>query len=70
MADIDSTQLGGSYDEHYALLDHWTDFELLQYWLLYNGVFDGGEGMLNELKRLCVGDPRCNTRSDVQNQNI
>lgn len=52
MAEIDSAQLHQTYKESYDLLDQYSDFELLQYWITYNGVFDGGESMLNELKRL------------------
>lgn len=67
MSTIDTAQLGGTYDEHYKKFDTWTDFELLRYWLLYNGVFDGGESMLMELKRLCPSDPRCNPNSEIKN---
>lgn len=70
MAEIDTAQLGGTYEEHYKKLDTWTDFELLRYWLLYNGVFDGGESMLMELKRLCSGDPRCNPNSVILNNKL
>jgi hypothetical protein len=52
MAEIDSVQLHQTYKESYDILDQYSDFELLQYWITYNGVFDGGESMLNELKRL------------------
>ena len=52
MAKIDSVNLGGSYEYHCSNLQSWNDFDLLEYWLTYNGVFDGGEDMLKELKRL------------------
>jgi hypothetical protein len=52
MAQIDSENLGGSYEVHYENLSHWSDFALLGYWLTYNGVFDGGEDRLKVLKIL------------------
>jgi len=52
MASIDSENLGGTYEYNYENLERWSDFALLQYWLEYNGVFDGGEERLNTLKIL------------------
>lgn len=52
MAEIDAMNLGHTYEYHCAQLQRWSDFSLLQYWITYNGVFDGGQEMLTELKRL------------------
>jgi hypothetical protein len=41
-----------TYAEHYNKLMQWRDFDLFHYWLTYNGVFDGGEDMLNDIKIL------------------
>ncbi len=70
MAEIDAIQLGGEYEKHYRELSRWNDFDLLQYWLIYNGVFDGGESMLMELKRLVEYSPTCNPNSVIENCNI
>lgn len=51
MAEIDAINFTDkSYSEHYNKLMQWRDFDLLHYWLRYNGVFDGGESMLDNLK--------------------
>lgn len=52
MAKIDSQNLGGTYEFNYENLKNWNDFSLLQYWMEYNGVFDGGESLLMNLKTL------------------
>jgi hypothetical protein len=41
-----------TYEEHFNDLMQWRDFDLLHYWLRYNGVFDGGQDMLNDIKIL------------------
>lgn len=71
MAQIDAAHLPHkSYEEHYLELMQWRDFDLLQYWLTYNGVFDGGEDMLNHLKILIADYPTLNPRSLVHSSNI
>lgn len=39
-----------TFDYHFQKLMGMRDFDLLQYWLEYNGVFDGGEDLLQYLK--------------------
>lgn len=56
MADIDAhNQLEKTFQEHYDILIKWRDFDLLKYWLDYNGVLDGGEDMLQSLRILVDG---------------
>ena len=56
MADIDAQNLPEkTFKEHYDTLIKWRDFDLLKYWLEYNGVLDGGEDMLQSLRILVVG---------------
>jgi hypothetical protein len=58
MADIDVQNFPEkTFQEHYDTLIKWGEFDLLKYWLVYNGVFDGGEDMLNYLKILVDGYP-------------
>ena len=53
MAEIDAINFPSkTYEQHYISNMELRDFELLRYWLEYNGVFDGGEDMLNKLKIL------------------
>jgi len=40
---------------------------LFHYWLTYNGVFDGGESMLNHIKILIDDSPTCNPNSVIKN---
>lgn len=52
MAEIDaSNEIENikDYQYHYEKLLAWRDFDLLSYWLDYNGVFDGGESYLIKL---------------------
>ncbi len=52
MAEIDasnSIENNSEYQFHYERLLSWRDFDLLSYWLEYNGVFDGGESLLINL---------------------
>lgn len=54
MAIIDAqNEIEGNSDfqYHYERLLSWRDFDLLEYWIDYNGVFDGGEHMLNLLNK-------------------
>lgn len=54
MAKIDClnyVDYNSDYQYHYEKLLSWRDFDLLSYWLEYNGVFDGGEDMLNLLNK-------------------
>ena len=39
-----------TYQQHYSILIKWRDFDLLNYWVHYKGVFDGGEFLLNKIK--------------------
>lgn len=56
MAEIDAMNFEDkTYEEHYNGLMQWRDFDVLAYWLKYNGVFDGGEHMLNKIKMLMNG---------------
>lgn len=56
MAEIDVLHLPEkTYEEHYQVLINWRDFDLLKYWLEYNGVLDGGEDMLQSLRILVDG---------------
>lgn len=56
MADIDAQNLPEkTFQEHYDSLIKWRDFDLLKYWLEYNGVLDGGEDMLQSLRFLVDG---------------
>lgn len=58
MAEIDVKHLPDrTFQEHYDTLIKWRDFDLLKYWLEYNGVLDGGEDMLQSLKILVDGFP-------------
>lgn len=53
MSEIDALHLTDRTEEdHYNGLIEWRDFDLLRYWLVYNGVFDGGEDMLEHIKIL------------------
>ena len=71
MAEIDAIHLSNqTYEQHYSTLMQWRDFDLLHYWLTYNGVFDGGESMLNHIKILINDSPTCNPNSVVKNLNI
>ena len=55
MAHIDAMHLTDkTYEEHYSELIQWRDFDLFHYWLRYNGVFDGGESMLNNIKTILL----------------
>ncbi len=55
MAEIDSMNFKEkTYNEHYNELMEWRDFDLFHYWLRYNGVFDGGESMLNNIKTFLI----------------
>ena len=55
MAHIDAMHLTDkTYEEHYSELIQWRDFDLFHYWLRYNGVFDGGESMLNNIKTFLI----------------
>lgn len=47
-----------TYEENFNELMQWRDFDLFQYWLRYNGVFDGGEDMLNDIKILVTDSPK------------
>ena len=52
MAKIDASNEidnNSEYQFHYERLLAWRDFDLLEYWLDYNEVFDGGQDMLNLL---------------------
>jgi len=58
MAEIDVQNFPEkTFQEHYDTLIAWRDFDLLKYWLEYNGVLDGGEDMLQVLKLLVDGYP-------------
>lgn len=70
MAKVDCIHLFDNYDYHYKHLSDYSDFSLLQYWLTYHGVFDGGESNLNELKRLISYSPTCNPKSVIENLNL
>ena len=71
MALIDSMHYDDkTYQEHYNGLMQWNDFDLLSYWIVYNGVFDGGESMLNNLKILVEGSITLNPKSVIENCNI
>jgi hypothetical protein len=37
------------FSYHYERLLSWRDFDLLYYWIDYNGIFDGGIDLLNNL---------------------
>ena len=53
MAEVDFQNFGQmTYEEHYNQKMNMRDFDLLAYWLDYNGVFDGGEDMISKLKIL------------------
>jgi len=53
MAEIDAINFPEkTYEEHFIKNMKLRDFELLRYWIHYNGVFDGGEEMLTKLKIL------------------
>lgn len=53
MAEIDAVNFPDqTFEEHFEKNMALRDFELLQVWLGYNGVFDGGEDMLVKLKIL------------------
>jgi hypothetical protein len=53
MAEIDFQNFGQmTHEEHYNQKMNMRDFDLLAYWLDYNGVFDGGEDMISKLKIL------------------
>ncbi len=55
MAEIDAMNFTEeTYAEHYNKLMQWRDFDLFHYWLTYNGVFDGGESMLNNIKTFLI----------------
>jgi hypothetical protein len=47
-----------TYEEHFNDLMQLRDFDLFHYWLEYNGVFDGGEDMLNDIKILVTNSPK------------
>ena len=56
MAEIDFQHFQGmTIEQHYNQRLNMRDFDLLAYWLDYNGVFDGGEDMLSKLKILLTG---------------
>ena len=53
MAKIDAVNLPDqTYEQHYSTLMKWRDFDLLNYWVHFNGVFDGGETLINKIKTL------------------
>lgn len=53
MAEVDFQNFGQmTFAEHYNQKMNMRDFDLLAYWLDYNGVFDGGENMISKLKIL------------------
>ena len=53
MAEIDAINYPDkTYEQHYINNMALRDFDLLKYWLEYNGVFDGGEEMLFKLRIL------------------
>lgn len=53
MAEIDAINFPEkTYEQHFIKNMMLRDFELLRYWIHYNGVFDGGEEMLTKLKIL------------------
>ena len=52
MAKVDSDNVVGGFDSfyyHYDKLSNLPDFELLEYYIKHNGVFDGGEDFLQNL---------------------
>ena len=49
MAEVDKKCMGTDYQKAYEYHLCSESFELLEYWLSYFGVFDGGEDMLQEL---------------------
>ena len=68
MAKIDADNFTSqTYEQHYSKLMKWRDFDLFHYWLTYNGVFDGGESMLNHIKILIDDSPTCNPNSVIEN---
>jgi hypothetical protein len=68
MAQVDALNFTNeNYEQHYSKLMKWRDFDLLHYWLTYNGVFDGGESMLNHIKILIDDSPTCNPNSVIEN---
>lgn len=46
MAKVDNECMGVNYKKAYEYHLYSESFELLEYWLSYFGVFDGGEDML------------------------
>jgi hypothetical protein len=46
MAEVDSDNLGVTYQDAYEMHLCSDSFALLQYWIEYMGVFDGGEDRL------------------------
>ena len=71
MAEIDAMNFEDkTYDEHYNELMQWNDFDLLSYWITYNGVFDGGESNLESLKILIKDSPTINQKSIINNCNL
>ena len=49
MAEIDAMNFTDDPNLNYNIENR---FDLFHYWLTYNGVFDGGEDMLNDIKIL------------------
>jgi hypothetical protein len=71
MAEIDAMNFRNkTYDEHYNELMQWNDFDLLSYWMTYNGVFDGGESNLESLKILIKGSLTINPKSIINDCNL
>ena len=50
MAEVDEKCMGVDYGKAYEYHLTCESFELLEYWLSYFGVFEGGEELLQELK--------------------
>lgn len=61
MAQIDCQNTPMSFEYHYAELMKGGEFDLLAYWLSYNGVFDGGQENLQALKMLLRSDVEVQT---------
>ena len=53
MAEIDAVNLPAqTYEQHYSTLMQWRDFDLLNYWVHSQGIFDAGEILINKIKHL------------------
>jgi len=53
MAKIDAVNLPHeTYEQHYSTLMKWRDFDLLNYWVHNQGIFDAGKILINKIKHL------------------